>query len=151
MKADLIIKNANIFTADDNQPHATCMAIKDGRFVFVGTEEGLKDYEGEERDLGGRFVMPAIIDSHVHVTASIAMAVINNPLIYKAESKKEVLDIFRERVEAEKGWPSHNFFLHEACLQGKSSRDSILTKSPPKKAFLCLQASRTADGAIQRS
>ena len=137
MKADLIIKNANIFTVDDNQPHASCMVIKDGKFVYVGTEDGLKDYEGEERDLGGHFVMPAIIDSHVHVTASIAMAVINNPLIFKAESKKEVLDIIRERVEAEKGWPSHNFFLHEACLQGeKLTRFDLDEISPDEGIFV---------------
>ena len=45
MKADKIIKNAKIFTADKTQPQATALAVKDGKFV-----------------------MPGIIDSHVHVT-----------------------------------------------------------------------------------
>ena len=68
MKADQIIKNAKIFTADRNKPLATALAVKDGKFVYVGDEAGLSEYEGEVRDLGGRFIMPGIIDSHVHVT-----------------------------------------------------------------------------------
>jgi predicted amidohydrolase YtcJ len=40
MKADIIIKNAKIFTADKNQPQATALAVKDGKFVYVGDEAG---------------------------------------------------------------------------------------------------------------
>ena len=68
MKADQIIKNAKIFTADRNKPLATALAVKDGKFVYVGDEAGLSEYEGEVRGLGGRFIMSGIIDSHVHVT-----------------------------------------------------------------------------------
>ena len=67
MKADRIIKNAKIFTADSNKPTASALAVKDGKFVYVGDEAGLSDYEGEVTDLGGKFIMPGIIDSHVHV------------------------------------------------------------------------------------
>ena len=41
MKADKIIKNAKIFTADKNRPQATALAVKDGKFVYVGDEAGL--------------------------------------------------------------------------------------------------------------
>lgn len=40
MKADKIIKNAKIFTADKNRPQATALAVKDGKFVYVGDEAG---------------------------------------------------------------------------------------------------------------
>ena len=68
MKADQIIKNARIFTADKSKPTATALAVKDGKFIYVGDEAGLSAYEGEVTDLGGKFIMPGIIDSHVHVT-----------------------------------------------------------------------------------
>ena len=68
MKADKIIKNAKIFTSDQNNPKATALAVKDGKFIYVGDEAGLSNYEGEVTDLGGKFIMPGIIDSHVHVT-----------------------------------------------------------------------------------
>ena len=71
MKADMIIKNAKIFTADKDCPQASALVVKDGKFVYVGSEAGLKDYEGEVTDLGGKFIMPGIIDSHVHVTTGI--------------------------------------------------------------------------------
>ena len=39
MKVDQIIKNAKIFTADENNLHATALAVKDGKFVYVGDAE----------------------------------------------------------------------------------------------------------------
>jgi len=41
MKADKIIKNAKIFTSDLNNPQATALVVKDGKFVYVGDEAGL--------------------------------------------------------------------------------------------------------------
>ena len=73
MKADRIIKNAKIFTADRDHPQASALAVKDGKFIYVGDEAGLSAYEGEVTDLGGKFIMPGILDSHVHVTLPIGM------------------------------------------------------------------------------
>ena len=72
MKADQIIKNAKIFTSDKKNPQATALVVKDGKFVYVGDEAGLAYYEGKVTDLGGKFIMPGIIDSHVHVTIPVA-------------------------------------------------------------------------------
>ena len=33
MKADILIKNAKIFTSDKKHPQATALAVKDGKFV----------------------------------------------------------------------------------------------------------------------
>ncbi len=38
MKADKIIKNAKIFTSDSKRPLATALAVKDGKFIYVGDE-----------------------------------------------------------------------------------------------------------------
>ena len=46
MKADQIIRNAKIYTSDKNQPMAAALAVKDGKFVYVGDEAGLAAYEG---------------------------------------------------------------------------------------------------------
>ena len=45
MKADKIIKNAKIFTSNKGNPQAAALAVKDGKFVYVGDEAGLSDYE----------------------------------------------------------------------------------------------------------
>ena len=44
MKVDQIIKNAKIYTSDKNQPMASALAVKDGKFVYVGDEAGLSAY-----------------------------------------------------------------------------------------------------------
>ena len=53
MKADKIIKNAKIFTSNKDMPQATSLAVKDGKFIYVGDEAGLSDYEGDVTDLNG--------------------------------------------------------------------------------------------------
>ncbi len=46
IKADCILKNAKIFTADKSKLNATALAVKDGKFVYVGDETGLSEFEG---------------------------------------------------------------------------------------------------------
>ena len=99
MKADRIIKNAKIFTADMDRPMASALAVKDGKFVYVGDEAGLSEYEGEVRGLGGRFIMPGIIDSHVHVTMGPVLSirkryrfVLERKFLHEDDITKEDLD-----------------------------------------------------------
>jgi predicted amidohydrolase YtcJ len=50
---------------------AQAVAIADGRIVFIGTNRKAKRYAGPETrvvDLGGRMVMPGIVDGHFHGT-----------------------------------------------------------------------------------
>ena len=56
MKVDKILKNAKIFTSNVDMPLAAALAVKDGKFVYVGDEAGLADYEGAVTDLGGKFI-----------------------------------------------------------------------------------------------
>ena len=70
MKADQIIKNAKIYTSDKDRPLASALAVKDGRFVYVGDEAGLSAYEGSVTDLGGGFIMPGVFASGDVVTGA---------------------------------------------------------------------------------
>ena len=54
MKADKIIRNAKIFTSNKDNLQATALVVKDGKFVYVGDESGLSEYEGDVTDLGGK-------------------------------------------------------------------------------------------------
>ena len=56
VKADQIIKNAKIFTSNKDCPLASALVVTDGKFIYVGDEAGLSDYEGEVTDLGGKFI-----------------------------------------------------------------------------------------------
>jgi len=67
--ADLILDDARIFTSNETQPWAEAVAIKDGRFIYVGDTSGVSQFHGEStqsHELDGRLVIPGIVDSHAH-------------------------------------------------------------------------------------
>ncbi len=67
-KADLIIFNANIYTVDDSFAKAEAFAVKDGKFVAVGTSlEIQKNFVAEQTiDAEGKTIVPGLIDAHCH-------------------------------------------------------------------------------------
>ncbi len=70
MPPDLILRNARISTLDRAQPEAQAVAMRDGRFVFVGDEAEVMALAGPQTrvvDGGGRRAIPGLIDSHIHV------------------------------------------------------------------------------------
>ena len=119
MKVDKIIKNAKIFTADKSNPMATALVVKDGKFVYVGDESGLSDYEGEITDLGGKFVMPGIIDSHVHVTIPVGFEYADMGERIEPNGKQEALDIMAKHIKENPGQKRYRFLLEKKFLNGE--------------------------------
>jgi len=68
--ADLVLKNGNVYTVNERQPRVEAIAIKDGKFLFVGSNAGVRVHEGAARrviNLRGRTVLPGLTDSHYHL------------------------------------------------------------------------------------
>jgi predicted amidohydrolase YtcJ len=68
--ADLIVMNGHIATQDDQRSFATAAAIKEGRFIAVGSDREMMPYQDSHTqviDLQGRTVIPGLNDSHLHV------------------------------------------------------------------------------------
>lgn len=66
---DMILTNGRIYTVEDKQPWADAVAIKDGKIVSVGSAAAVAKLRGASTqvvDLGGRLVLPAFGDAHVH-------------------------------------------------------------------------------------
>lgn len=67
--ADTLFNNGKIYTLDAKRSWAEAVAIKDGKIVFVGSNEAARKYAGEQTEvinLRGRMMMPAFQDSHIH-------------------------------------------------------------------------------------
>lgn len=67
---DVIITNAKIFTADDNNPYADALAIHGNRIVYVGDRTGVEKFSNPQArvlDGQGKTLMPGFIDSHFHL------------------------------------------------------------------------------------
>ena len=74
-EADLVIKNAQIFTASQNIGKAEAVAVKDGRFLAVGTNDEIQRYIGPDStiiDALGKSILPGFIDSHIHISSGTA-------------------------------------------------------------------------------
>jgi predicted amidohydrolase YtcJ len=72
LKPDLILFNGNIHTMEPSNPRAQAVAILEGKFFAVGTNEEIANLSaGVTRiDLGGRTVTPGFIDAHLHTASS---------------------------------------------------------------------------------
>ena len=68
-QANLIVTNGRIWTANAGQPYVSSIAIRGDRIVAAGDARVTAKYRGTKTkivDLGGRFAMPGINDSHIH-------------------------------------------------------------------------------------
>jgi predicted amidohydrolase YtcJ len=67
--ADRVYRNGVIFTADPKNGTAEALAIRDGRILYVGGNQGVAPFVGPATvsvDLKRRFLMPGLIDGHMH-------------------------------------------------------------------------------------
>ncbi len=70
MNADIIFKNGRIHTVDKANPYVSAVAIKDGRFIAVGSDAEAMAYCHQHTqvvDLNRRTVIPGLNDSHLHL------------------------------------------------------------------------------------
>src|SRR2546421_11840482 len=68
--ADLILHNGRIATQDERRSFAQAAAVKDGKFVAVGSDHEVMRLRGDQTqviDVGSRTVVPGLNDSHTHV------------------------------------------------------------------------------------
>jgi predicted amidohydrolase YtcJ len=96
-----IFHNGKIVTVDPQFRTVEAMAIRDGRIVAVGTNAEIVRLAGsgtEQVDLGGKMVLPGLIDSHVHAP-SASMYEFEQP-VPDMETVEDVLAYIRARAEA---------------------------------------------------
>ena len=67
--ADSVYRNGKIYTVDANRSWAQAVAITDGRITYAGSDDGATQHIGSNTtvvDLGGRMMLPAFQDIHIH-------------------------------------------------------------------------------------
>ncbi len=67
--AELVFRNANIYTVDSAKPKATSLAVRGGRIAALGADQDTAALIGPKTrviDLKGRLVLPAFHDVHTH-------------------------------------------------------------------------------------
>ena len=107
--ADKVYKNAKIYSIalDGTETHAQALAIKDGKFVYVGDEAGAAEWIGDDTeviDCGGNSVLPGFGDAHMHFSISVRrFGVIDlNDLVTDFDNQKpdDIIKIIQDKVKA---------------------------------------------------
>ncbi len=67
-EADLLVINAKVYTVDNDFSTAEAFAVKDGKFIDIGTAQELQEmYQAKEiLDAEGKPIYPGLIDAHAH-------------------------------------------------------------------------------------
>ena len=135
----MIIKNAKIYTSDTEQPLASALVVKDGKFAYVGDEAGLADFEGEVTDLAGKFIMPGLIDSHVHVTTSVGFEYADLGLRFEPDGKQACLDFMENYIKENPGLKRYRFFMERKYLKGEELTMADLDRICPDAEIVLLE------------
>ncbi|MGB8166895.1 MAG: amidohydrolase [Chthoniobacteraceae bacterium] len=134
---DFIAHHGKILSVDDRFSIYEAMAVRDGKIVALGTnDEVLKSKTGQTQlvDLGGKTVLPGLIDSHTHPTGA-SMTEFDHP-IPDFETIQDVLDYIQARtqVAAEGEWItlSQVFItrLREQRYPTRAELDRVAPKHP---------------------
>lgn len=144
--ADLVLKNGNIATVDAQNTIAKAIATKDGKILFVGSNEEAEKYVGSSTkviDLDGKFVMPGFNDSHAHFLG-IGESLVNLDL-KTAKNWNEVVQIVSEAVKNHKpgewiigrGWHQEKFNpAPNPTVNGYPVHDELSKISPENPVML---------------
>ncbi len=98
--ADVVYRGGNIYTMDDDNPHATALAVKDGRLLYVGSDEGAAAYTGSNTrvvELDGHTILPGLIEGHMHVP-NLGQSMLMIDAFWKP--KEVILEAVRQAAEA---------------------------------------------------
>jgi len=135
LPADLLIKNATIYTVDKNFSIANALVVKDGKILEIGLkpELELKYNIKETYDAKGNTVVPGLIDAHAHLYG-LGMGLQNVDLV-GTTSFEEILGrvvAFQEEKNAEyiigRGWDQNDW--DDKNFPTKKELDSLFPNTP---------------------
>jgi predicted amidohydrolase YtcJ len=137
IQADLILHGGRVVTVDKEFSVREAIAVKDGKVLRVGSDRKVLKLKGagtEVIHLGGKMVLPGLMDSHVH-PGSAAMTEFDHP-VATMETIGDVLEYIRQRAETvgEGKWVEvRQVFitrLREQRYPTKEELDRVAPKNP---------------------
>lgn len=131
-EADIIVHNATVYTVDDNFSVATAFAVKDGKFISVGSDsEILEGFESAEiLNMEGAPVYPGLIDAHAHFYR-YGLGLKNANLV-GTRSFDEILELLQTHREK---YPDEEWILGGGWDQNDWENTEFPTKEKLDEAF----------------
>ncbi|PID47174.1 MAG: hydrolase [Proteobacteria bacterium] len=134
--ADRVLKNGSIYTVDEKNPKAQAVAIKDGKIIYVGNDEGVEKFIGyntDVEDLNGKFVLPGFIDTHAHfISGALASKSVTLKLDDSVEQWKKDIKEFAKANPDQKGIFGIGIYALRFGKNGptKEELDELVPKRP---------------------
>lgn len=102
-EADLVVLNANVYTVDAQMPRAEAFAVKNGRFMAVGSSAEIKALGGKNTqslDARQMMVVPGFIDCHNHAPGNTLLyeVLVGNPYEVEFVTIDSIVDKLRARA-----------------------------------------------------
>ncbi len=100
---DYVILNGRIFTSDSSQPSAEAFAVKNDRFIAVGSTDYINRLASrgtEIIDAEGMFIVPGFIDAHSHPSGAGV-----NELVQVNADRRSVVEIKEAIAERARNTP----------------------------------------------
>ena len=139
--ADIVLFNGVVYTADDADTVHEALAVKEAKIVFVGSNEDVYSYIGEETktlDLLGKMVIPGMIDSHIH-PPGLSLMELYEVQLFDFHSREEYVAAVKKFIDEHpdcravygRGW-SWDVFSGEELSKGprKEYLDAVTTDIP---------------------
>lgn len=112
ISADKVYVNAKVWTGDNANPTATCVAVKGDKIVYVGNDTS--EVSGETVDLTGQMMVPGFRDNHTHfLSGGYALASVQ---LKPVKSKEAFIAILAKYCKENPGdaWVRGGDWDHEA-------------------------------------
>lgn len=115
--ADLIVRNAKVYTVDDSHPTAQAFAVRNGRFIAIGSSEEIAGLAGRRTtviDAKGMTVTPGFIDCHNHASGNSLLydVLVGNPFEVEFVTIDSIIQKLRARAAETPGdsWIRGEFY-----------------------------------------
>lgn len=137
--ADTVVYS-KIYTANENQDYAEAFAVKDGKYIYVGTKDGVQKYikQGVTQvlDYSDGFVMPGATEGHGHYIMVATLNALN--LINSATTLDDLLAFAKETYEKNPtstlyltyGWDNTAFTDVKSTMNIREMLDEICSDKP---------------------
>jgi predicted amidohydrolase YtcJ len=134
--ADLVLLNGKIHTQDAGRSVVQAMAVRGHGILAVGTDEAVKALTGPATrtvDLGGRVVLPGIIDAHTHPaqgSQDLGKCSLEDKEITPADLKTRVAKCLAEHPGGKADWFEAVAVNPSGLKLSLADLDSILSDRP---------------------
>jgi predicted amidohydrolase YtcJ len=143
ISADTVYTNGRIYTVNEDQPWAEAVAIRDGEFIVVGTNDDAAAVTGSGTnvvDLAGAFAMPGIGDTHIHPALVMPKrAFCGLPGTFYEPTEEQTIDALKECIANypdDREWFIATGWTMPAMSAETLTREFLDQLSPDRPAFI---------------